>query len=90
MGSVCVGVDVAVFEVRSRDQTVALLNNPLTRASISASLSLLFPQRSHAISHLAESMPCPQCSPCHNDKLLFSKQGTKKKFGWRLHEFMDQ
>lgn len=35
----CTVVDVAVFEVCSWDQSVALLNNPLTRPSIFTSLS---------------------------------------------------
>lgn len=65
-GSVCVAVDVAVFEVCSWDQTVALLNNPLTQPSIFTSLSLFFffsfcfpasPQQGCSISHLLESSP---------------------------------
>lgn len=59
-GPVCVGVDVAVFEVCSRDQTVSLLNNPLTQPSIFASLSLFVfasPQQGCTISHLLESSP---------------------------------
>lgn len=40
---------------------------------------------------MAESGPCPRCSPCHDDELLFSKKGEQRKnFGRRLHEFMDQ
>lgn len=91
-GSVCVAVDVAVFEVCSWDQTVALLNNPLTQPSIFTSLSLffffffLFPSLSSAGLQYQSSFrkqPCPPCSPCHNDELLFTKRGAKKKFGPR-------
>lgn len=78
----CTVVDVAVFEVCSWDQSVALLNNPLTRPSIFTSLSLLsffsislcfFSSAGLQYQSSFRKQPCPCCSPCHNDKLLFTK-----------------
>lgn len=69
----CTVVDVAVFEVCSWDQSVALLNNPLTRPSIftslspflffSISLSASSPQQDCSISHLLESSPARAVLP---------------------------
>lgn len=35
--------------------------------------------RGRTISHPAESRPCPRCSPCHDDELLFSKKRGRRK-----------
>lgn len=85
--------DVTVFAVCSWDQTVALLNNPLTQPSIFTFLSFSsLPQPPPPlILRLSSSSAglqyqssfrkqlSPYCSLCHDDKQLFTKRGSKEK-----------